>query len=216
MTIDEWNAHGEGNQETDVPIDEEQRELGKKEDNCIIDGRLSWYFIPHSFKVFLDVDGKEGARRIFEHAKSGARKDEHTYTSAEEVAAWARARTASDNRRYQKYYGVTWDAPTIPQLKGSQDAGVPPSIEEWSVAQHSDPELVPILRWLEHSELPADGKLARAVLRSMCSTIWRISAVPRGRACRRGAVPMMRRRPRRTCRTPSVRIGSSSPRRRWV
>ena len=112
MTIDEWNAHGEGNQETDVPIDEEQRELGKKEDNCIIDGRLSWYFIPHSFKVFLDVDGKEGARRIFEHAKSGARKDEHTYTSAEEVAAWARARTASDNRRYQKYYGVTWDAPS--------------------------------------------------------------------------------------------------------
>ncbi len=112
MTIDEWNAHGEGNQETDVPVDEYQHELGLKEDNFIIDGRLSWHFIPHSFKVFLDVDGKEGARRIFEHAKTGARKDEHVYKSAEEVATWARERTASDNRRYQKYYGVTWDTPS--------------------------------------------------------------------------------------------------------
>lgn len=111
MTIDEWNTHGESNQETDVPVDEYQRKLGQKEDNFIIDGRLSWHFIPNSLKVFLDVDGKEGARRIFEHAKTGARKDERAYASAEEVQKWAHERTATDNRRYQKYYGVLWDAP---------------------------------------------------------------------------------------------------------
>ncbi|MEK7108246.1 MAG: cytidylate kinase family protein [Patescibacteria group bacterium] len=112
MTIDEWNAHGEQSQETDVPVDEYQRELGKKEDNFIIDGRLSWHFIPHSFKVFLDVDDTEGARRIFEHAKSGARKDEPHYTSPKDVQKWAHERTTSDNRRYQRYYGVAWDTPS--------------------------------------------------------------------------------------------------------
>ena len=39
----------------------------------------------------------------------------------------------------------------------------------------------------------------------------RMSSVPRGRAWRRGAAPMMRRSPRRTWRTPSVRIGSGVP-----
>lgn len=109
MTIDEWNALGETSDETDVPVDERQRTLGKQEDNFIIDGRISWYFIPHSFKVFLDVDPVEGARRIFAHAKEGARMSEKTYASADEVRKQAMERSASDNVRYGKYYGIRWD-----------------------------------------------------------------------------------------------------------
>lgn len=109
MTIDEWNALGETSNETDVPIDERQRTLGKQEDNFIIDGRISWYFIPYSFKVFLDVDADEGARRIFAHAKEGARSSEKTYASADEVRTQAAKRSASDNVRYEKYYGIHWD-----------------------------------------------------------------------------------------------------------
>lgn len=48
------------------------------------------------------------------------------------------------------------------------------------------------------SRMIAASRAPRAVERSMCWTIWRISPVPSGRAWRRGAVPMIRRRPRRT------------------
>ncbi|MEK7529382.1 MAG: cytidylate kinase family protein [Patescibacteria group bacterium] len=109
MTIDAWNTLGETSDETDVPVDEHQRTLGKQEDNFIIDGRISWYFIPHSFKVFLDVDPDEGARRMFAHSKEGARTSEKPYTSAEEVRHQAAKRSASDNVRYEKYYGIHWD-----------------------------------------------------------------------------------------------------------
>ena len=55
--------------ETDSSIDEETDEyvadLGKNKDNFIIESRTAFHFIPDSFKVFLKVDLKEGARRIF-------------------------------------------------------------------------------------------------------------------------------------------------------
>src|SRR5689334_16245543 len=53
LTIDELNKLGEKDASTDTMADDYQRELGRKEDNFIIEGRLSWHFIPHSFKVFL-------------------------------------------------------------------------------------------------------------------------------------------------------------------
>ncbi|MBI4149228.1 cytidylate kinase family protein [Candidatus Woesearchaeota archaeon] len=103
MTIDELNALGEKESWTDQDADEYQRKLGKSEDNFIIDGRLSWHFIPHSFKVFLNVDKKEGAKRIFRAVK---RPDEKEYKSAAEVLKEAQKRIASDKKRYKKYYGI--------------------------------------------------------------------------------------------------------------
>ena len=109
MTIDEWNTLGETSDETDIPVDERQRMLGQTEDDFIIDGRISWYFIPHSFRVFLDVDPDEGARRMFTHAKTGARPSEKVYASVEDVRRQSAERSASDNIRYGKYYGIQWD-----------------------------------------------------------------------------------------------------------
>ncbi len=49
----------------DKEIDERQKELGKKENNFVIDGRLSAFFIPNAdFKVFLDCDDDVRAKRI--------------------------------------------------------------------------------------------------------------------------------------------------------
>jgi len=60
------------------------------------------------------------------------------------------------------------------------------------------------------SRMIAASRAPLAPARSIPATIRRMSAVSRGLASR-GAVPRVRRRPRRTCRTASVRIGSSSP-----
>jgi len=105
MTIDEFNALGETEAFTDKEVDDYQQKLGEGDESFIMDGRLSWHFIPHSLKVFLDVDADEAARRVF-NAPRDDRKDEKTHASVEEVKGAIAARMASDQRRYQKYYGV--------------------------------------------------------------------------------------------------------------
>lgn len=109
LTLSEWNALEETEDRHDRAIEDYQTKLGKEEDNFIIDGRLSWYCIPHALKVFLTIDPDEGARRIFEHAKAGDRPDENPYTSVEQVKTQARERVASENKRYMEYYGTHWD-----------------------------------------------------------------------------------------------------------
>ncbi|NQV12595.1 cytidylate kinase family protein [Candidatus Uhrbacteria bacterium] len=109
MTLQEWQTHEEGDDSFDRELDENQRKLGLEEDNFIVDGRLSWYFMPHSLKIFLNVDPKEGARRIFEHAKEGDRPNENPYDSIEQVVKQAADRVESENKRYMAYHGVHWD-----------------------------------------------------------------------------------------------------------
>ncbi|MBM5789738.1 hypothetical protein FJZ23_01460 [Candidatus Parcubacteria bacterium] len=108
LSIDELNALGETEAFTDKDVDAYQTKLGKEQDNFIVDGRLSWHFIPHSFKIFLDINEDEAARRIFSAAKQGLRKDEKPYGSVEEVKKRVKSRIASDQKRYQKYYGLTY------------------------------------------------------------------------------------------------------------
>ena len=55
LSLAEYNKLGETDIKTDKEVDEYQRELGEKEDNFVIEGRTSWYFIPHSLKIYLDV-----------------------------------------------------------------------------------------------------------------------------------------------------------------
>jgi len=108
MSIDEFNVLGETEAFTDQEIDDYQKKLGEKEKNLILEGRLSWYFVPHSFKIFLDVDEDEAAKRIFDASQKGLRKDEAPFLSPDDVKNRVRTRVESDMRRYQKYYGVNY------------------------------------------------------------------------------------------------------------
>ncbi len=114
ITIDELNKIGETDKTTDASVDDYQRELGIKEDNFVIEGRLSWHFIPHSVKIFLSCDPKEAARRIFSarQKSSEGRGDEPLYASAEDAEKEIKKRTASDVLRYEKYYGVDYRDPS--------------------------------------------------------------------------------------------------------
>jgi cytidylate kinase len=111
ISIDELNKIGEQDATTDTSVDDYQRELGTKEDDFVIEGRLSWHFIPTSFKIFLTCDPKESARRIFEgqRARDGKeRGDEKVYESVEETQKAIENRVASDMLRYQKYYQLNY------------------------------------------------------------------------------------------------------------
>ncbi len=104
LTLAEYNQLGESDPTTDFEVDEYQKELAQKEDNFVIEGRTSWYFIPQSLKVFLTVDERVGAERILAELKQANSRNEATVETVEEMMAINRERKESDERRYRKYY----------------------------------------------------------------------------------------------------------------
>jgi len=107
LTLTEYNQLGEIDPVTDQEVDSYQTELGRNQDNFIIEGRTSWYFIPHSFKIYLDVDSQEGAKRIFQGLqKKNNRNEDKDLSTWEAVWESNKKRIASDCRRYRKYYDI--------------------------------------------------------------------------------------------------------------
>jgi len=107
MTLAEFNKLGEKEDWTDRKVDEYQKKLGEKEDNFVIEGRTSFFLIPQSVKVFLDVDMKVGAKRIFDELKKGeCGRNEGEFRTLAEAEKSVIERHTSDVRRYKKYYGV--------------------------------------------------------------------------------------------------------------
>ncbi|MCX6778955.1 MAG: (d)CMP kinase [Candidatus Magasanikbacteria bacterium] len=110
MTIDELNKIGEKENWTDKQVDDYQRELGQKENNLVVEGRVSFHFIPNSFKVFLNVDTPEAARRALENRAE--RTDEKLPDTIEETEKQLVERLKSDQNRYQKHYQIDYLAPS--------------------------------------------------------------------------------------------------------
>lgn len=106
MTIAEYNKLGETDPSTDLEVDRYQEELGKKEDNFIIEGRTSWYFIPHSLKLYIDVEEEEGAKRILKEMESNNERNEGAPKDMDELIKDLRERMKSDDKRYRKYFGI--------------------------------------------------------------------------------------------------------------
>lgn len=89
-------------------VDGRQRELGETNDRFVMDGRMGWLMIPHSFKVYLTTDPWVAAERVQTGEKNAARLaseniDQPLGDYVEEVAT----RVRHDEQRYLKLYGVT-------------------------------------------------------------------------------------------------------------
>ena len=109
MDIDEFNKLGEKDDFTDRIVDEYQEELGRKKDNFVIDSRISFYFIPRSVKIFLDISLDEAAKRIFnEPKKNKEKRNEPKYNNIKDVKNEIIRRMQSDSSRYKKYYKIDW------------------------------------------------------------------------------------------------------------
>lgn len=106
LTIQQLNRIGEKEEWTDKEVDDFQRDLGKREDNFVIEGRTSFFLIPQSIKIFLYVKLKTGALRIFGDMKSGSKRNEGDFGSPKEVEKSLKERLKSDRKRYKKYYKV--------------------------------------------------------------------------------------------------------------
>ncbi len=108
LTIEELNKLGESEQWTDKEADDYQVALAKREDNFVIDGRISFHFMPQSLKIFLSVDPNVGARRVFSHPRA----DEKPASNMEELKKAMAARMQSDGLRYKKYYNIVYPDPS--------------------------------------------------------------------------------------------------------
>ena len=109
MTIAELNALGETDPVTDTQVDDYQRKLGATDDKLVMEGRLSWYFIPNSFKILLLCDPQEAATRLFQAQRAHTDKeqsDEPAYPSIEATRLAIETRIASDSTRYKKHYNL--------------------------------------------------------------------------------------------------------------
>ncbi len=101
-TIGELNeANRKGQFDTDTYVDEHQRQLGKEQENFVIDSRLGFHFIPQSIKLFVDADPAERARRLDQRGSASDRAADSRH--AEELNA---QRVENEKERYTKRYGV--------------------------------------------------------------------------------------------------------------
>ena len=94
----------------DKELDDLVRSVGKKEKDFVLDGRLGFFFIPKSFKIYLTVNLDEAARRIFGNKRPGETEN----TTLAKTKANILRRIKSEHTRYKSYYGVEYP----PKLDG--------------------------------------------------------------------------------------------------
>ncbi len=104
LTIDELNEIGKREDWTDRVVDAKVSELGKKQDNFVIDSWTAAHFIPKAKKIFLDVNAEVAARRVFKDQ----RQDEARKETPEEVLKMLEKRMYETDARYKTYYGFSF------------------------------------------------------------------------------------------------------------
>ena len=103
LTTLELNKLAETDKSIDDKIDGVIKKMNDDGQAYIVDSRLAWHFMPSSFKVKLDVDKDEAAKRILNDTK---RSGETKYTNVEEVLQATIARRQSERERFLQYYQV--------------------------------------------------------------------------------------------------------------
>ncbi len=102
MTIDELNQVGKTEKWTDEEVDVFQTSLGKTQNNFIMEAWVGYHFIPHSIKIFLEVDPTVGAQRVYRDQ----RPDEPHQDSVATVQRMLEKRLRETKERYTRYYGI--------------------------------------------------------------------------------------------------------------
>lgn len=101
MTLAELNKLGETESWTDIEADKLIENLGKEEDNFVMDAKIGYHFIPHSFKIYLKADLLTRAKRVFQD-----KRKEEMFKTLEEVEEAFKKKLKSDKKRYKKYYNI--------------------------------------------------------------------------------------------------------------
>ncbi len=107
ITLQSYNDQAHMDHNLDAKVDEELRNLRSKKD-IVVDSRLGFYWIPESFKVYLDLDLDTATARIYKDVTTNqSRKSVATEdTSLGAVAHQVRDRMNIEQSRFKSMYGV--------------------------------------------------------------------------------------------------------------
>ena len=107
MTLEEYNAQAKTDHDLDAEVDEELRALRDQQD-IVIDSRLGFYWIPESFKVYLDLELDLATARIFKDAISNSMRTSvgTSSSSLSAVSQQVRDRMQNEQTRFRSLYGV--------------------------------------------------------------------------------------------------------------
>ncbi len=108
ISLAELSKIAESDDSIDKELDDHNLEIGKME-NIILDSRLGFYFIPDSFKVFLELDPGIASVRIMEDRKSNSNRhteDAGVFNTKESIMESINNRLLSERKRYKNLYGI--------------------------------------------------------------------------------------------------------------
>ncbi|MBD3249571.1 AAA family ATPase [Candidatus Woesearchaeota archaeon] len=103
ISLLELSKEAEKDMGIDEELDQRQIQMGRENDNFVIDGRLSFHFIPNSVKIFLDADFEERAKRVM---NDRIRKENNV--NLENTRENIKTREDSERKRYREYYDLDY------------------------------------------------------------------------------------------------------------
>jgi cytidylate kinase len=98
----EMNRRADTDPSIDERIDGIFAALSQDPQGYVVDSRMAWFFLPDSFKVFLQTDVQVAVARILRDPN----RNSEQYASPEEAVRKILARKASENARFLTKYGA--------------------------------------------------------------------------------------------------------------
>ncbi len=108
ISLMELSKLAETDSTIDKELDDRNVEIGKKTE-IVIDSRLGFYFIPESFKVFLELDPSVASERILKDKENNPnrhKEDNSAFDSKESIMESISNRLESERKRYQSLYNI--------------------------------------------------------------------------------------------------------------
>jgi CMP/dCMP kinase len=107
MSLEEYNHKASDEHDLDDKVDEELRSLRNAKD-VVIDSRLGFYWIPESFKVYLDLDLEIATARIFKDAVNNKKRRDsgEGSSSLPDIARKVKERMGDEQQRFRSLYGI--------------------------------------------------------------------------------------------------------------
>ncbi len=108
ISLMDLNKMAESTNEIDFLIDGKSKEIAEMK-NVVMDSRLGFYFIPESFKVFLDIPIDVSVQRILQDKKNNKNRlneDSGNFETAEDIKSSILKRQESETKRYKDIYGL--------------------------------------------------------------------------------------------------------------
>jgi CMP/dCMP kinase len=113
MALEEFQKLAKKDISIDKEIDQracdKAREYQKQGKQVVVEGRVQYHFLPESKKVYVYVEPKVGAERIFkdlQDKEAAAVRNQKIASSVEETMKLTEEREAGDANRYIKFYGT--------------------------------------------------------------------------------------------------------------